>query len=148
MQNLILSYLTLLLIIWWIDIFLFLLLIQFDYLRKISLKMLKMETQSFNATTNSLPSNSADHNKKSPNDKKSPTRKRPLDPGNNMKKNVFFLWNATIKILLLWTTTVEILHFMKCNGGNFAFMKCHNRRHVTCITFIVCTHVLYVYIHV
>uniref|UniRef100_F6I1C5 Mediator complex subunit 15 KIX domain-containing protein n=1 Tax=Vitis vinifera TaxID=29760 RepID=F6I1C5_VITVI len=45
---------------------------QSDYFRKISLKMLTMETKSFNAATNSLPSNSAGHNKKSPNDKKSP----------------------------------------------------------------------------
>ncbi|RVW18331.1 hypothetical protein CK203_113624 [Vitis vinifera] len=37
-----------------------------------------METKSFNATTNSLPSNSAGHNKKSPNDKKSPARKKAL----------------------------------------------------------------------
>ncbi|KAL6329881.1 hypothetical protein AAG906_039792 [Vitis piasezkii] len=51
---------------------------QSDYLRKISLKMLTMETKSFNATTNSLPSNSADHNKKSLNDKKSPARKKAL----------------------------------------------------------------------
>uniref|UniRef100_F6I1Z1 Mediator complex subunit 15 KIX domain-containing protein n=1 Tax=Vitis vinifera TaxID=29760 RepID=F6I1Z1_VITVI len=51
---------------------------QSDYLRKISLKMLTMETKSFNATTNSLPSNSADHSKKSLNDKKSPARKKAL----------------------------------------------------------------------
>ncbi|CBI38377.3 unnamed protein product, partial [Vitis vinifera] len=38
---------------------------QSDYLRKISLKMLTMETKSFNVATNSLPSNSAGHNKKS-----------------------------------------------------------------------------------
>ncbi|RVW59259.1 Mediator of RNA polymerase II transcription subunit 15a [Vitis vinifera] len=44
-------------------------------------QMLTMETKSFNATTNSLPSNSAGHNKKSPNDKKSPARKTPLDLG-------------------------------------------------------------------
>ena len=125
MQNLILSYLTLSLIIWWIDIFLFLLLIQSDYLQKISLKMLTMETKSFNVATNSLPSNFAGHSKKSRNDNL--LGKRPSDPGNNLKKQCVFLWNATIKILLLWTATVEILHFMKCNGGNFAFMKCHNR---------------------
>ncbi|WJZ82887.1 hypothetical protein VitviT2T_002611 [Vitis vinifera] len=41
-------------------------------------QMLTMETKSFNATTNSLPSNSAGHNKKSPNDKKSPARKKAL----------------------------------------------------------------------
>ncbi|RVW11936.1 hypothetical protein CK203_111179 [Vitis vinifera] len=41
-------------------------------------QMLTMETKSFNATTNSLPSNFAGHNKKSPNDKKSPTRKKAL----------------------------------------------------------------------
>ncbi|XP_034677987.1 mediator of RNA polymerase II transcription subunit 15a-like [Vitis riparia] len=41
-------------------------------------QMLTMETKSFNATTNSLPSNSAGHNKKSPNDKKCPARKKAL----------------------------------------------------------------------
>ncbi|RVW70599.1 Mediator of RNA polymerase II transcription subunit 15a [Vitis vinifera] len=41
-------------------------------------QMLTMETKSFNATTNSLPSNSADHSKKSLNDKKSPARKKAL----------------------------------------------------------------------
>ncbi|CBI33088.3 unnamed protein product, partial [Vitis vinifera] len=51
---------------------------QSDYLRKISLKMLTMETKSFNAATNSLPSNSTGHSKKSLNDKKSPTRKKAL----------------------------------------------------------------------
>uniref|UniRef100_F6I3F9 Mediator complex subunit 15 KIX domain-containing protein n=1 Tax=Vitis vinifera TaxID=29760 RepID=F6I3F9_VITVI len=49
-----------------------------DYLRKISLKMLTMETKSFNVATNSLPSNSAGHSKKSPNDKKSLARKKAL----------------------------------------------------------------------
>ncbi|CBI40655.3 hypothetical protein VitviT2T_020066 [Vitis vinifera] len=44
---------------------------QSDYLRKISLKMLTMETKSFNAATNSLPSNSAGHSKKSSARKKS-----------------------------------------------------------------------------
>uniref|UniRef100_F6HRJ7 Mediator complex subunit 15 KIX domain-containing protein n=2 Tax=Vitis vinifera TaxID=29760 RepID=F6HRJ7_VITVI len=51
---------------------------QSDSLRKISLKMLTMETKSFNAATNSLPSNSAGHSKKSPNDKKFLARKKAL----------------------------------------------------------------------
>uniref|UniRef100_F6HJL8 Mediator complex subunit 15 KIX domain-containing protein n=2 Tax=Vitis vinifera TaxID=29760 RepID=F6HJL8_VITVI len=51
---------------------------QSDYLLKISLKMLTMETKSFNVATNSLPSNSVGHSKKSPNDKKSPARKKAL----------------------------------------------------------------------
>ncbi|RVW18335.1 Mediator of RNA polymerase II transcription subunit 15a [Vitis vinifera] len=38
---------------------------QSDYLQKISLKMLTMETKSFNVATNSLPSNFAGHSKKS-----------------------------------------------------------------------------------
>ncbi|CBI33077.3 unnamed protein product, partial [Vitis vinifera] len=51
---------------------------QSNYLRKISLKMLTMETKSFNAATSSLPSNFAGHSKKSLNDKKSPARKKAL----------------------------------------------------------------------
>lgn len=39
---------------------------QGDYLRKISLKMLTMETKSQNPTTNSLPSNSAGNSNKPP----------------------------------------------------------------------------------
>ncbi|RVW36836.1 Mediator of RNA polymerase II transcription subunit 15a [Vitis vinifera] len=49
---------------------------QSDYLRKISLKMLTMETKSCNAATNSLPSNSAGPNKKSSNGKKSAAGKK------------------------------------------------------------------------
>ncbi|CBI25796.3 unnamed protein product, partial [Vitis vinifera] len=51
---------------------------QSDYLQKISLKMLTMETKSFNVATNSLPSNFAGHSKKSRNDKKSLARKKAL----------------------------------------------------------------------
>ncbi|KAJ9685191.1 hypothetical protein PVL29_017284 [Vitis rotundifolia] len=46
-----------------------------DYLRKISLKMLAIETNCFNAATNSLPSNSAAYLKKSSYGKKSPAMK-------------------------------------------------------------------------
>ncbi|WJZ95289.1 hypothetical protein VitviT2T_014069 [Vitis vinifera] len=64
---------------------------QSDYLRKISLKMLTMETKSFNVATNSLPSNSAGHSKKNPLMTRNPLLgKRPSDPGNNLKKQCVF----------------------------------------------------------
>ncbi|RVW12370.1 Mediator of RNA polymerase II transcription subunit 15a [Vitis vinifera] len=67
-------------------------------------QMLTMETKSFNATTNSLPSNSAGHNKKSPNDKKSPARKKPSDPGRFVLNRV---WKQSVAASFLPSSGLE-----------------------------------------
>ncbi|RVW62816.1 hypothetical protein CK203_066064 [Vitis vinifera] len=87
-------------------------------------QMLTMETKSFNAATNSLPSNSAGHSKKSPNDKKSPTRKKALRSRDRVVCQHLDLDDVVPRPHWMTLCTHECLFNMQADGPRFDERSC------------------------